>query len=266
MTGTSPYLALLRRDALSAWSYRLSFLLQTLSAFFGVCLWFFFARFAKPSPEALGGGDYFSYLIVGMVLLGYMNVMLYTFAAKVRQEKVAGTLEMLLASPAPAYGLLWASALWEILAQTLSAAVLVGMAALLGGEFRCGSPFALAAVAGLFALSTASLGISAASLLLVFQKGEPVTPFVGALFALLGNVFFPPDVLPEPLRFISQFLPLTHANEAVRTLVLGAGGAADVAPQMLALGAFCAVLLPASYLVFKVCLNAARRYGLLAQY
>lgn len=261
-----PYLALLRRDALSAWSYRLDFIQQALSALFGVTLWYFFSRFAQPSPDALGGGDYFSYLILGMVLLGYLNVMLHTFSAKVRQEKVAGTLEMLLASPAPAYGLLWASALWEILVQSVHAAVLLGFASLFGGRFHCGSPAALVAVAVLFALSTASLGIMAASLLLVFQKGEPITPFVGALFALLGNVFFPPEILPAPLRILAQFLPLTHALDAVRALVLRGGGSAEAMPQIVLLAAFCAVLLPASYLVFRSCLSAARRFGLLAQY
>lgn len=257
---------MVRRDAITAWSYRLNFLLQGASALFGAALWFFFSSFAKPAPGAVPGGEYFAYIILGMVLIGYLNVMLHTFSGKISQEKMGGTLEMFLASPAPAFGLLWASAMWELAVHTVNALFLLGGAFLFGARFHCGSPAALVLVGILFAASTAALGIMAASLLLVFQKGEPVTPFVGAFVALLGNVFFPSSVLPAPLQAASQILPITHALKATRAIVLEGRGLADVGQELAILAGFCCVLLPASYWAFRACLGMARRYGLLAQY
>ena len=261
-----PLVAILRRDAITAWSYRLDFVLKGFSAFFSVVLWFYMAKFISASGAKPSVGDYFAYLVVGTALMGYVNVVLFTFSNKLRQEKVLGTLEMLLASPSSAYGVMWASAAWELFYQTVQVLLFLFFAALLGVQFKFGSIAALFLVAALFLASTAAIGIIAASMLLIFQRGEPVTPFIGALFALLGNVFFPADVLPQALQLVSRAVPLPYALDAVREIALGGAGFSQVSGKIYALSMFCAVLVPSSYVAFGVCLRFSRKYGLLAQY
>jgi ABC-2 type transport system permease protein len=262
----SPFQAVLRRDISLAWSYRLNFLLSTFSTFFAVVLWFFFAAFLGPRAGKTVPGGYFAYVVVGTSLLGYLNVVLHTFAKKIREDQLMGTLEMLLASPSSPFALLTASCLWELILQTVQVSWALALAGLLGVRFQFGSLPALLLLFVLTLISFAAMGMLAAGILLVFQRGEPVTPFVGALFALLGNVFFPLTVLPRPLAFLARFLPLPYATDGIRKLLLEGAGAKAVYGDLTALAVFAVVLLPLSAVVFAGCLKLARRYGLLSAY
>jgi ABC-2 type transport system permease protein len=258
--------AVLVRDARLALSYRLDFLLRLVSTFFSVVLWYFFAAYLTPKAGLPGGTDYFAFVVVGTSLLGFLQVALHGFAQKLREDQMAGTLEMLFAAPAPPFLLLLASCLWALLLQAVQAAVGLGVASALGARFSFGSPVALAAVLLLTLACFAALGVLAASLLLVFQRGEPVTPFVGALFTLLGGVFFPVAVLPAPLAAAARLLPLPYATDALRKVLLDGAGLAAVQGDLWALLLFAAILTPLSAIAFSLCLRLARRYGLLGLY
>jgi len=258
--------AVLVRDARLALSYRLSLLLRIFSAFFSVLLWYFLAAYLTPRAGLSGGGDYFGFVVVGTSLLGFLTVALHGCAQKLREDQLTGTLEMLFASPAPPFLLLLASSLWELLLQALQASVGLGFAALLGARFQVGSLTALAALLLLTLLCFGALGVLAASLLLVFQRGEPVTPFVGAVFSLLGGVFFPIAVLPAGLETLARLLPLPYATRGFRTLLLEGGDFVAVRGDLAALALFALLLLPLSAAVFALCLRLARKYGLLGLY
>jgi len=258
--------AVLVRDARLTLSYRLSVLLRLFSTFFAVVLWYFFAAYLTPRAGLPGGQDYFGFVVAGTSLLGFLTVALHGCSQKLREDQLTGTLEMLFASPASPFLLLLASTLWELLLQTVQAGVGLGLAALLGARFHLGSLPALALLLLLSLLCFGALGVLAAAVLLVFQRGEPVTPFVGALFSLLGGVFFPIAVLPPALETVARLLPLPYATGALRTLLLEGGDFAAVRGDLAALALFAALLLPLSAGVFSLCLRIARKYGLIGLY
>lgn len=258
--------AILRRDIRLALSYRLDFLLRVASTFFSVLLWYFFAEFLTPKAGFASGQDYFGFVVIGTSMLGFLQVALHGFARRVREDQVTGTLEMLFAAPAPPFFLLLGSCLWELLLQALQAVVGLAFAAALGARFQVGSLPAIALLLILTLLSFGALGLIAASFLLVFQRGEPVTPFVGALFTLMGGVFFPTAVLPGWLESAARLLPLPYTTAALRKLLLEGGSFASVQSELLALALFAAVLLPLSAAAFSLCLRLARKYGLLGLY
>lgn len=266
MTALAALAAVLRRDLSLALSYRLDFLLRAGSTFFSVVLWYFFAAYLTPKAGLPGGADYFGYVVVGTSLLGFLQVALHGFARRLREDQVTGTLEMLLASPAPPFVLLLGSCLWELLLQAAQAALGFAFAAALGARFHLGSPVGLLLAALLTLLCFGALGLIAASLLLVFQRGEPVTPFVGALFAMMGGVFFPVAVLPAPLETLSRLIPLPYATGALRALLLEGADLAAVRGDLAALALFAALLVPAAALSFRLCLRLARRYGMVGMY
>jgi len=257
---------ILWRDARIAWSYRLNLLLVSVSAFFSVVLWFYLSEFVGRTGMEIKGGDYFAYLVTGTAMMGYVQVVLHTFSQKVRTEQMAGTLEMLLASPSPPFLVLASSALWELLLQTAQTSILLLIGWGFGIRFEIGSLPALFLLFVLCLVAFASMGLIAASLLLVFQKGEPVTPFVGALLALIGNIFFPVDVLPGALVIVAKLLPLPYAVDGLRGLLLEGDGLAEAAPTLGILALFCIVLFPLAYASFTFSLRFARRMGLLSRY
>jgi len=261
-----PVGAIVRRDVRVALSYRLNTVVTVVSTLFGVTLWYFFARSVTPTQPGWAQGGYFGYLVTGTALMGYVNVALHTFGRKLRQDQVTGTLEVFLGSPAPPYVVFASSLVWDLAAQTLQVAATVIAALLFGLHLNVGSLLALLLLVLLTIIAFAALGLTAASLLLIFQRGEPVTPFVGAFFALMGGVFFPPSVLPPALASLAKLIPLPYALNGFRGLLLEGWGFDQALPDLVALAAFATVLVPLSLLVFPTCLALARRYGLLSTY
>ena len=261
-----PLGAIFGRDFRIALSYRLSVLITVASTLFGVALWYFFSIAVSPNQGGWAKGGYFGYLVTGTALMGFVNVSLHTFGRKLREDQMTGTLEVLLGSPAPATLVLFATLLWDLLVQSMQVAFTVAAALLFGLRLHVGSVPALLVLFVLTVLVFAAFGLIAASLLLIFQRGEPVTPFVGAFFALLGGVFFPPSVLPGPMSFAAGLIPLPYALNALRGLLLEGWSFSDALPSLEVLLLFAAVLLPTSILLFPICLRIARRYGLLSTY
>ena len=101
---------------------------------------------------------------------------------------------------------------------------------------------------------------------LAFKKGEPVTPFIAAFFALLGNVFFPTKVLPPILNTLSLFIPLPYSATAFRKIMVDGATFFDVLPEIQALTIFSIILLPIALISLNFSIKIARKYGLLGAY
>ncbi len=258
--------AVFQRDLKLALSYKLDFIIRTFSSFFSVVLWYYLSLFLKPNSSVTGTNDYFTYVIVGMALLGYINVMLYTFSHKIRNDQLLGTLEMVVASPSRFSLIIFSSAIWEFLFETFDLLVFIIFAILFGAKFVVGSYIALILTFILTMISFGSLGIISASFLMVFKKGEPVTPFIAAFFALLGNVFFPTKILPPILNTLSLFIPLPYSATAFRKIMVDGAIFFDVLPEIQALTIFSIILLPIALISLNFSIRIARRYGLLGAY
>ncbi|MGD9143895.1 MAG: ABC transporter permease, partial [Dehalococcoidia bacterium] len=76
-------LAFLKRDFSQALSYRLSFLLQIGGIFFSVAIFYFlselFGSAIAPQLEDYGG-NYFSFVLIGLAFTGFLGLSLSSFA------------------------------------------------------------------------------------------------------------------------------------------------------------------------------------------
>ena len=114
--------AFLKRDLSLAISYRLSFLLQLLGILFSVSTFYFlsllFGNALLPQLDKYGG-DYFSFVLIGLAFLGYVNLSLSNFSASIREGQMMGTLEIMLLSPTRLSAILISSSLPNLrLSQT----------------------------------------------------------------------------------------------------------------------------------------------------
>ena len=62
---------------------------------------------------------------------------------------------------------------------------------------------------------------------------------------------FPFDGMPAPARAIAEVLPLTHFLRLVRGIMLRGADLRGMFPELLALLAFCAVMMTAAILRFR---------------
>jgi ABC-2 type transport system permease protein len=263
-------MAFLRRDFRSEFSYRLSFFLQFFHVFFSVAVFYFIAQMIGeadiPQLEPYGG-DYFPFVLLGIALSGYVGVGLSSFSRGIRKAQTTGTLEAMLSTPTRLSTIVISSSLWSYLLTTFRVLVYLILGALfLGAEFTLQGWGWAGLILLLTIVSLSSLGIVAASFIMVLKKGDPVTWAFGALTNLLGGIYYPVEILPRWLQFFSALLPVTYSLRGMRRALLQGGGFPVLKMDLAALVGFSGVLLPLSLAAFRYAVRRAKRDGSLTHY
>ena len=180
----------------------------------------------------------FSTIGPAMLALFPFIVMFLVTSITTLRERRTGTLERLLSMPMGKadfiLGYALAFAALAVIQSALAVAVAVGVC----GLTISGSVWLLFAVA----VADAILGTTLGLLVSAFARTEfQVVQFMPALVfpqILLGGVFLPRDQLPTVLRTIGDWLPLSHAIDALNAVATGSESAGYVGVQLLIIGAF----------------------------
>lgn len=262
--------AFVKRDLALQLSYRLAFFLQFSRIFFSVLMFFFVSRIfggaATPYLESYGG-DYFSFVLVGLAFSGYLGVAMGSFSGSIRQGQMMGTLEAMLVTPTRLSTILFSSSLWNFAFTSLRIVVyLVIGAALFGVDLSRANLLAALLIQILTILTFSSVGIISASFIMAFKQGNPLNMVFGTASSLLGGVYYPITVLPFWLQPFSRLLPITYSLRSMRLAMLQGYSLWALAPDILALALFSVVLLPLSMVAFRLAVRKAKMDGSLTQY
>lgn len=262
-------LAFLIRDFYTETSYRLAFTTGIGGVLLQAFIFYFLALFIGDSAAPLlheYGGDYFAFVLIGIALGGYFGVGLSGFAGALRQAQTTGTLEALMLTPTPVSLVIVGSAGWSYLYTTFRVFVYLLLGLLLGVDLRGANLVAALLVLLLSIVTFASIGILAASVIMVVKRGDPITALFGNAANLIGGVFYPITIMPDWLQTLAHLLPITYALRAMRRALLSGGTWTDLYPDLLALLLFCLFLVPLSLLTFRYAVERARADGSLAHY
>lgn len=261
--------AFLRRDWITARSYRATFAVEFVALVLTTTLFFYVSRLVDGSQLAARHHfthGYFGFVVIGLALMRIVHTSLSTFPTRVRSDQTTGTLETLIGAPAPPWLLLLATAAFDLLRAVVFAAGMLAVAAAcfglrpdIGWTGAAALLVALPACLALFA----SLGVLLAAFTVVFKQATGLVALVSAGIGLLSGVYFPVGVLPGWLGTLAGALPFTWAVQLVRAAVLG-----DHVPgaRLAELVVAAAVLLTLSLVVFRVAVDRARRAGSLAHF
>jgi ABC-2 type transport system permease protein len=262
--------AFLKRDFINEIAYPVSFLLQIIGIFFSVGVFYFIAQLVGPAATPLltqYGGDYFSFVLIGIAFTSYFGVGLSSFSSNLREAQTTGTLEAMLTTPTRLSAIIWASALWDYLLTTIKVFVYLGFGALfLNVDLARGNYLSAILVLALTMITFSSIGIIASSFIMVLKRGDPIAWFFNALSGLLGGVYYPLEVLPGWMQWIAHWIPITYALEAMRMALLRGASFQSLLPDMLGLTAFALALFPLSLFCFRFAVNRAKIEGSLTHY
>ncbi len=263
-------LAFLRRDWQIERSYRLAFVLQLARMAFNVAVFYFLGRVVNSIDIAslrAYGGDYFAFVLVGLAMGDYFGLALTEFSQRIRQEQTLGTLEAVLTAPVRLETVVFGSVLWGYLLTTLRLLLYLAAGAALGRLHlrQANLPAALTALALSVAVYS-SLGVLAASFVMVFKRGDPVTWLFQAVSNMLGGMYYPVEVLPPLLQGMAAFLPVTYSLRAMRLALLEGASWTALRGDIGMLALFASLLLPFSLAVFRWAVRRARRDGTLVGY
>ena len=262
--------AFLIRDFRQTVSYKFAFLLDIAGVFFNAATFFFVAKLFDSSVntnlEAYGGA-YFPFVLIGIAFSTYQNVGLTSFSQSLRQEQYMGTMESVLTSPIRISTFLTGSALWDFAYATFEVLFyfVVGFA-VFGLTLPQANIFP-ALVCLLLTLTTfMGLGILAAAFILRYKRGNPVTWTIATASELLGGVYFPTTILPDWMKSISQWIPMTHALESLRATLLNHAGFEQIGKHLIYLSVFSVVVWTVGILGFRVALKKTQDDGSLGHY
>lgn len=182
--------------------------------------------------------DTFQTIGPAMLALFPFVVMFLVTSITTLRERRTGTLERLLSMPLGRADFILGYALAFGLLAIVQTVVAVGFAVWVCGLTIEGSLWLLVAVALADAILGTTLGLFASA----FARTEfQVVQFMPLLVfpqILLGGIFIPRDQLPEGLHIISDWLPLSHAIDALNAVATDSHDAAYIAGELLIIAAF----------------------------
>jgi lipooligosaccharide transport system permease protein len=171
---------------------------------------------------AVDGVPYLNFLAAGTLAYSVMNSAtfesLYSAFSRMHVQK---TWEAILNTPLTLKDVLLGELFWATSKSLLSAIAILLVIWVLGLYADFAMTLALLPVALLTGFCFAGMGLAINAVspnydFFLYYFTLAITPMI-----LLGGVFYPPSALPDWLAGIAAWLPLTHAIELARPLVLG---------------------------------------------
>lgn len=261
--------AYLIRGWVSWTSYKTDMILNVMGWLLPVFTYYFIGEMidAATAPHLQPYGDYWHFMLIGVAFQGFILSAFTTFNYVIRSEQRWGTLEFMLLSPTRIGTVLLLSGTWSFVLNSVNT-VLV----LLVGTFFLGITYPEANIVSAFVIlllvvvSSMGIGMISAGIIMVVKRGDPIAWFFNSLTYLLSGVLFPITILPPWVRVISNVIPLTHGLHGMRMALIKGYTLQQLAPQVMLLLVFCAVLIPLGLWSFLIGFNRARKDGSLAHY
>ena len=174
---TAKLWAIFWRDLQTAASYRAGFLLQFGAPMFMITSFYFVSRLLQtatvPGLDRYGG-DYFAFVLVGLVFTMYIGIALNTISSTTRRGQILGTLEVVFTTQTSLATFLTGSALFAIVRSTVFAVVYLALGAALFGVSFAGANVLAALLVLLLSMSVMlGLGILSAAFIMAFKQGRP---------------------------------------------------------------------------------------------
>jgi ABC-2 type transport system permease protein len=262
--------AFIRKDFLLQASYRLNFILIWLAIPVQVATFYFIAKlFGNSNSPYLKecGGDYFPFVLIGIAFSNYLSTALRSLATKIREEQMMGTLEAIVLTPTKILTLAVSLPCWDFIFALINISIyLFTGICLLGVKLPSVDIFAVGIILFLIVVSSSSIGMLSAAFIVVFKKGDPIVWAVSSFTIFFGGAFFPVELLPKSLQYISNILPVTYSIRALRRSVLQGYSFKMLAHDIGMLTVLCVLLFLFSLWLFNCAIKKAKKDGSLAHY
>jgi len=263
-------LVFLKRDFLLTASYKFPFFIQIMGIFFSMFIFYFVSKLVGAGQNNIldkYGGNYFSFLLIGIAFSDFFLTSINSFSEEIRRGQLFGTLEALLVTPMSTTQILIYSSLFNYLFSCFRFFVYI-----LFGKLFFGLTFSninISLIIIIFLLSILSfwgIGMISATFVIIFKQNSPIKWLLGPATGLLGGIFYPTDILPNSLKYLSNFLPITHSVEAIRLILFKGANIYNILTQVISLIVFSILLFPLGIFLFNFGLKIAKQNGSLLHY
>lgn len=178
--------------------------------------------------QHLGRDDLAAYVVLAPILAGLWGTAITASGEAVSSERAEGTLELLIAAPAPAALVVMGRVAATTIQSLIAVPLTLGVAALMGMPLGIADPalFATGLVALVFA--TMSLGLMLAGLFVLARSTRLFQNVVGQPIWILSGIAFPVALLPDAIEPLSALIALAWGAAVLRAASEGAGASAPI--------------------------------------
>lgn len=258
--------AFLRMSLAEELRFPMPFVLKQVGFVAPLAIYFFVARLIGDSDQV--GGDYFTFVVIGLVVTRMLHATLGGFGADLQRAQNRGSLEAWLVEPIPWLALPFAMSLWSIVEGVVSGAIIFAVSLLLGARYEFGGVLSTLALLALGLMASSAMGILIAGQTLVAKRASPILQVYNLAASILGGMLFPVTLLPAWLRALSWLIPHTYVINAARSalMIQPVAGEIEVRVALTALAVFCIIVLPLGLFSLSRWLKLGRRLGVLGGY
>ena len=191
-----------------------------------------------------------SYFVPSILAMALMQLGVFASIPLVQQrEKLI--LKRLNATPLPRWTLVGSNVLTRLLIAAVQTVLILGIGMQLLGVRLSGDVLEMGAFVGLGALTFISLGYVIASFARTEEAANGMTSIVQFPLMFLSGIFFPLEIMPDWLRGVATFMPLTYLGDALRQTMVGGAPFVPLPVDLLVLGGWLAVCLLISARFFR---------------
>jgi ABC-2 type transport system permease protein len=261
---TSAAAGIAGRDLAIFLSYRWRFLTTFLTSFFSLVLFYYISRLVAVgtfSPD-----EYFAFAVIGIVVMEVIGSTL-SLLMNIRAELLTGTLERIVLSPfGPAASVVSMTIFPFLLALAHAVVTLAAAAVVFGLDIEWSTaPLALP-IALLAALAFVPFALLLAASVLTIKQAALGAGFLLTGISLVGGFFFPVELLPSWVEWISEIQPFTPALESLRYLLVGRPMEDALWAAVVKMALFALVLLPIAAWMLRASIRFAQRRGTIIEY
>jgi ABC-2 type transport system permease protein len=161
-----------------------------------------------------------SFFVPSILAMALMQLGIFASIPLVQQrEKLI--LKRLNATPLPRWVFVGSNVAVRLVIAAVQTALILGIGVALLGVRVDGNPLAIAAFVILGALTFTSIGYVIAAFARTEEAANGITSVVQFPLMFLSGIFFPLEILPQGLKTVATFMPLTYLGDALRQTMVG---------------------------------------------
>ncbi len=192
------------------------------------------------------GASFIDFFAPGVMGLAAMMVTFMLSIISFVHERSTATMDRLLSTPVTEGEIVAGYAMAFGLVGLVQSIVIIATAIVLFQITIQGSVLLVLLIVFVFGVGMQGLGFLLSSLARSEFQAIQFLPLILFPSILLSGVFWPIEAVPAVLRPVSALVPLTHAVDAMRSVMIRGWGVGSVWPDLLTLGVFAIVMLALS--------------------
>jgi ABC-2 type transport system permease protein len=223
--------------------------------------------FIAEGIEATGGqidvNEVTTILLVGAVVWAYLGIIFEILTETVAWERWEGTIEYTFMAPLSRPIHLFGMGAFAIVYGVIRAVLLFGVVALFF-DLELGQADFVAALVVLIVASIPFIGIGMMTAVLPLispEKGTQLGFIAQGILLVVSGVYYPVEVLPQWMQWISVISPATYALDGMRDAIVNGAGLTSMGDELWPLVVIGIVSIPLGLEVFRRGERYAKRHG-----